>query len=71
VDGERKATRPDEGTREFEDSDAHVRAGPDDMPTREDEEAAERAGFPGPEVAENYEEAIERGANQRGEGRIP
>lgn len=41
----------------------------DRMPTPEEEEAAERAGPVDPEVAEAYEEALERGAAQEGEGR--
>jgi len=71
VDAERKPTRPNGATRAFEDSDAEVPAGPDEMPTAEEEDAAKRAGDVDPDVADNYEEAIERGAKQRGEGRIP
>jgi hypothetical protein len=41
------------------------------MPTPEEEKAAERAPAESPEVAENYEEAMERGARQKGEGRLP
>jgi hypothetical protein len=41
------------------------------MPTEEDEAAAERAEELDPEVAEHYEEMAERGANQKGEGRLP
>ena len=42
----------------------------DRMPTEEEERAAEEAGPVDPEVAENYKEAMERGAHQEGEGRI-
>ena len=41
------------------------------MPTPEEEEAAERAGMPDREVAEHYEEMADRGAKQKGEGRLP
>lgn len=40
----------------------------DRMPTPEEEEAAERQQLD-PEVAENYKDALERGAAQEGEGR--
>lgn len=43
----------------------------DRPPTPEEEAAAERAGPVDPAVAEAYEDALERGANQEGEGRIP
>ncbi|HVE93789.1 MAG TPA: hypothetical protein VNB24_02625 [Acidimicrobiales bacterium] len=42
----------------------------DRMPTPEEEQAADAAGPVDPAVAENYKEAMERGANQEGEGRI-
>ena len=56
---------------EAEAADAQVHAAPDEMPSPEDEEAAERAPAESPEVSENYREAIERGARQEGEGRLP
>ena len=61
-----KPTRPSSTTREAEAADAQVHATPDEMPTPDEEAAAERAGPESPEVAENYEEAIERGARQKG-----
>jgi hypothetical protein len=64
-------TRPTSRTRETERADARTPAGPDDMPTPEEEQAAERAGEPSAETSRNYEEAIERGARQEGEGRLP
>ena len=54
-------TRPTSTTREAEAADAQVHAGPDEMPSPEDEKAAERAPAESPEVSENYREAIERG----------
>jgi hypothetical protein len=64
-------TRPDEQTRRFEQADAAAEAAPGDMPTPDEEAAAERAGGPSASVTESYEEMAERGARQRGEGRIP
>jgi hypothetical protein len=44
---------------------------PDREPTAEEERAAERRGEGAdPEVADAYEEAMERGANVKGEGQI-
>jgi ribosome-binding protein aMBF1 (putative translation factor) len=64
-------TLPNENTRAFAAEDARQKADADEAPTPEEEAAAERAGEPNEEVAENYEEMIERGANQKGEGRLP
>jgi len=71
VSDDAKPTRPSSTTRETEEADAQVHAAPDKMPSPEDEEAAERAPDESPAVAENYREAIERGARQEGEGRLP
>jgi hypothetical protein len=65
-----KPTRPNNQTRATEREDAQRHAGPDRPPTP-DEEARAEGLRPDPEVAEEYEEAIERGARQKGEGRIP
>jgi hypothetical protein len=67
---DRDRTRPSDTTRGFEEADALVHAQPDDLPTKEEEEAAERSGKPKPEVARSYDEAMQRGADQKGEGRI-
>ena len=65
---ERPRTRPSGATRAEEDRDAKVEAGADDT----DDEGAERAPEEAGEgVAEHYEEMIERGAAQQGEGRVP
>ena len=45
--------------------------GAPEVPTAAENEAAERAGKPSPGTAEHYEEMTERGAKQKGEGRIP
>jgi hypothetical protein len=63
-------TRPSETTRHAEEADALVHAHPDDPPTKDEEDAAERGGEPDAKVAESYKEALERGADQKGEGRI-
>lgn len=69
TDGER--TRPSRETRATEQEDEKVIAHADDLPTPEEEAAAERGRSDDPEAAEAYKEAIERGARQKGEGRIP
>ena len=62
-------TRPSGATRAEEDKDARVEAGADtDSDTTHDDRAPTELD---PEVSENYEEAIERGAHQKGEGRLP
>ena len=71
METDRTHTTPSKPTRETEKEDARMHSGPDDMPTADEEAAAERAGDVDPEVADNYEDAIERGAKQRGEGRLP
>jgi hypothetical protein len=62
-------TRPSNETRAAEREDAQQTADPDREPTPEEERAAEGLEVD-PDVAKNYEEAAERGANQQGEGRI-
>jgi hypothetical protein len=63
-----KPTKPSKATRDEEALDAQVEAGADKVDER---------AFPkkdpelDPEVAEHYEEMSERGAKQRGEGRLP
>ncbi|HVJ97981.1 MAG TPA: hypothetical protein VNC41_14210 [Acidimicrobiia bacterium] len=64
-------TRPDRTTRATEAEDAQVQSGSDQEPTPEEEAAAERAGGLDEDVSRTYEEAIERGAAQEGEGRLP
>jgi hypothetical protein len=61
-------TNPSRETREEEQRDAQVKAGPDEI---------DESAFPDddpeldPSVTEHYEEMTERGARQRGEGRLP
>jgi hypothetical protein len=61
-------TNPSRATRDEEERDAQVAAGADAV----DEQAlAEADAEVDPDVAEHYEEMTERGAQQRGEGRLP
>lgn len=64
-------TKPSAQTRDAERADAARHPQADNLPTPEEELAAERAGGLDPDVAEHYEEMTQRGASQRGEGRIP
>ena len=61
------ATSPE--TVAADEADARAAHRADRMPTPEEEAAAERNELD-PAVAEAYEDAIERGANVEGEGRI-
>jgi hypothetical protein len=63
-------TRPTPVTREAERAEAEVHAQPDRLPTPEEEAEAEEKDLD-PEVADHEREMLERGANQRGEGRLP
>lgn len=68
---DRPKTRPSGATRAEEDKDARVEAGVDkNSDTADDDRAPTREDLD-PDVADNYEEAIERGAEQRGEGQLP
>ncbi len=67
---DRDQTQPSEQTREAERAEASVHAGADRMPTPEEEQIADSLERD-PDVAEHYEEMAERGAKQKGEGRIP
>ena len=62
-------TKPNAQTRQADQADAHAEHGAPEIPTPEEERAAEQNTV-SPEVKENYQEATERGANQEGEGRI-
>ena len=56
-DADRKATNAEHGAPQ--------------VPTAAESEAADRHGKEGPDTSEHYEEMAERGANQKGEGRLP
>ena len=63
-------TRPDAETREAERAEAETEARPDQMPTPEEEREAEKHEVD-PSVREHAEDMAQRGANQKGEGRVP
>jgi hypothetical protein len=62
--------RPSKETRAAERKDAEATARADRMPTAEEERLADEQELD-EDVAEHAEEMYERGAQQRGEGRIP
>jgi hypothetical protein len=62
-------TKPSPETRAAERDEAGTAHAPDRPPTAE-EEAAAGDRTADPDVAEHYEEMAERGADQKGEGRI-
>jgi hypothetical protein len=64
------STRPDAETKKTEREDAQVKAGSDRPPTAEEEAVAESLPGVDEDVADNYKEMAERGANAKGEGRI-
>jgi len=68
---DRSRTNPSGATRAEEEKDARVKSGADTETDAGDADRAPTRDELDPEVAENYAEAIERGANQRGEGRLP
>jgi len=68
---DRPRTKPSGATRAEEEKDARVQPGADTDSDAADADRAPTHDDLDPDVAENYEEAIERGANQRGEGRLP
>ncbi|MCU1466082.1 MAG: hypothetical protein JWM72_2010 [Actinomycetia bacterium] len=68
---EPEPTRPSSTTRAEEETDARVKPSPDSSPTAEEEAAAARADALDEDEKRAYKEAIERGARQEGEGRLP
>ena len=68
--GDTSRTTPSKATRAEEGRDAQVSAGVQPVPPGSDDDAPE-ATKSDPDIAEHYEEMIERGADQRGEGRLP
>jgi len=63
-------TRPNDQTKQTEREDAKVTSGADRMPTPEEEAVAEELPDIDEDVSESYREMAERGAKQKGEGRI-
>jgi hypothetical protein len=71
IESSESPTRPSDETRAEEQRDERIPAQADDAPTGDEEAAAERAGTADEETERSYKEAIERGARQEGEGRLP
>ena len=63
-------TKPSKDTRQADEASAGIEHKPDRMPTSEEEQAAQDLKTD-PSAAEHYKEMAEKGANQKGEGRIP
>lgn len=63
-------TRPSRATREEEAREARASAGAPQVPTVDEEKAADSNELD-PSVTEHEQEMNERGANQKGEGRLP
>jgi hypothetical protein len=63
-------TRPSADTRAAEEQEARRGPGADREPTSEEERVADRNDLP-ESVVEHEEDMAERGAHQKGEGRIP
>jgi hypothetical protein len=65
-----RTTRPNSETRATEREEAERPAGADREPTAEEAERADALTLD-PDVAEHEREMADRGANQKGEGRLP
>jgi hypothetical protein len=63
-------TRPSRATKPAERGEAKSRPSSGPAPTPADEAAADENELD-PDVREHYEEMTERGAHQKGEGRVP
>ena len=63
-------TKPSDATRQADEASAATEHESDRMPTNSEVKAADDLK-PNPETAKNYKEMAERGAHQKGEGRIP
>jgi hypothetical protein len=63
-------TPPSAETREAEDAEAHTKHESDRAPTPQEEAAAEAQEVDS-DVAAHEKEMLKRGANQKGEGRLP
>lgn len=58
-------------TRAAERQEMHAEAGAPQVPTPEEERAADSYGGASETTKEHYEEMVDKGANQAGEGRLP
>ena len=60
-----------QATKDAERKEAHAQAGAPQVPTPEEEAAADSVGGASESTKEHYKEMVDRGANQEGEGRLP
>ena len=66
-----KHERISDATKESDRRDAKAEHGAPQVPTAAESEAAERQGKVDPKTGKHYDEMLERGAHQKGEGRLP
>jgi len=58
-------------TKDAEHADAKAEHGAPQVPTAAESEAADARGGASPETKKHYEDMLEKGANAKGEGRLP
>jgi hypothetical protein len=63
--------RMTQATKDAAARDAKAEHGAPQVPTAAESAAADEHGAASPETAEHYEEMLEKGANAKGEGRLP
>jgi hypothetical protein len=63
--------RISQATKDADRAAAGTEHGAPQVPTVAESEAADRNGPASPETREHYEEMLEKGANAKGEGRVP
>jgi hypothetical protein len=66
----KERTKPDPRTKESERAEAEMHAAPDRAPTDEEARRADEQELD-PDVREHADEMYEKGAHQKGEGRLP
>jgi hypothetical protein len=68
---EQPQERITQATKDVDRRDAQAEHGAPQVPTAEESAAADAHGAASPETAKAYEEMLEKGANAKGEGRLP
>jgi hypothetical protein len=66
-----KHERISDATKDADRKAMNAEHGAPQMPTAAESEAADRHGKASPDTSKHYDEMTERGANQKGEGRVP
>ena len=69
--GDQPQEKISQATKDADRTDAKAEHGAPQVPTAAESEAAERTGGASPETKEHYEEMLEKGADAKGEGRLP